>query len=49
MEDEYAGQGGSYLVDPKTGKRKLIRQTLPAEQTEPLTLEETPDAKENET
>ena len=47
MEDEYAGQGGSYLVDPKTGKRKLVRQTLPAQQTEPSTLEETSDAKED--
>ena len=27
MEDKYAGQGGTYLIDPKTGKRKLIRQT----------------------
>tara|TARA_A200000159_G_scaffold151591_1_gene161855 strand:+ start:111 stop:254 length:144 start_codon:yes stop_codon:yes gene_type:complete len=47
MEDEYAGQGGSYLIDPKTGKRKLIRQTLPAETTEPSNLEETSDAKED--
>jgi hypothetical protein len=23
MMDEYTGQGGSYLVDKKTGKRKL--------------------------
>ena len=47
MEDEYAGQGGSYLIDPKTGKRKLVRQTLPAEQPDPLTLEETSDAKKD--
>jgi len=31
MEDEYHGQGGTYLVDPKTGKRKLIERTEPAQ------------------
>jgi hypothetical protein len=30
MMDEYWGQGGSYLLDPKTGKRKLIERTEPA-------------------
>lgn len=30
MEDEYKGQGGSYLVDKKTGKRKLVERTQPA-------------------
>ena len=30
MVDEYKGQGGSYLVDPKTGKRKLVHRTTPA-------------------
>lgn len=29
--DEYWGQGGSYLLDPKTGKRKL----QPGSRTEP--------------
>lgn len=24
--DEYHGKGGSYLLDPKTGKRTLIEQ-----------------------
>ena len=47
MEEEYAGQGGSYLVDPKTGKKKLIRQTLPAQPTESLPQEESTDAKED--
>ena len=47
MEDKYAGQGGSYLIDPKTGKRKLIRQTQPAKPTESLPTEDTSDAKEN--
>ena len=30
MEDENLGQGGTFLLDPKTGKRKLIQQTAPA-------------------
>ena len=47
MKDKYAGQGGSYLIDPKTGKRKLIRQTQPAQPKESLTTEDTSDAKEN--
>ena len=29
MSNENRGEGGSYLLDPKTGKRKLIKQTLP--------------------
>tara|TARA_R100001510_G_C7641174_1_gene198796 strand:- start:1374 stop:1517 length:144 start_codon:yes stop_codon:yes gene_type:complete len=47
MEDKYAGQGGHYLIDPKTGKKKLIRQTLPAQPTESLPQEETSNAKED--
>jgi len=35
MQDEYQGQGGSYLVDPKTGKRKLIQRTEPAQPNTP--------------
>ena len=30
MEDENIGQGGTFRLDPKTGKRKLIQQTAPA-------------------
>ena len=33
MNDEYMGQGGTYLLDAKTGKRKLIERTEPASQT----------------
>lgn len=33
--DEYWGQGGTYLQDPKTGKRKLIERTKPAQPSEP--------------
>ena len=47
MEDKYAGQGGTYLIDPKTGKKKLIRQTLPAQPTESQLLEENSDVKED--
>ena len=47
MEDKYAGQGGTYLVDPKTGKKKLIRQTLPAQPTESIPQHETSNAKED--
>ena len=42
MVDETLGQGGSYLLDPKTGKRTLIEQTKPAPNPETLT-EETDD------
>jgi len=28
MEDEYQGQGGSYILDPQTGKRTLVERTL---------------------
>ena len=34
MNDEYRGQGGSYLLDPETGKRTLIQRTLPANSPE---------------
>ena len=34
MIDEYSGQGGSYLLDPETGKRTLIKRTLPADTQE---------------
>lgn len=40
--DEYHGQGGSYLLDPKTGKRKLVERTEPG-QPQPQ-LEVTSDA-----
>lgn len=26
-DDEHAGQGGSYLLDPETGKRTLLERT----------------------
>ena len=27
MNDEFAGQGGSYVIDPVTGTRKLVQRT----------------------
>ena len=47
MEDKYAGQGGKYLLDAKTGKRKLISRTQPVQPTESLPTEDTSDAKED--
>jgi hypothetical protein len=35
LVDEYQGQGGSYQLDPKTGKRKLIERTEPATPSAP--------------
>lgn len=29
--DEYHGQGGEYLLNPKTGKRTLVSRTQPAQ------------------
>jgi hypothetical protein len=39
MMDEYWGQGGTYLLDPETGKRKLIERTEPAQPSNPKTEE----------
>jgi hypothetical protein len=55
MVDEYWGQGGTYLLDPKTGKRKLIERTEPAQPSEPEKEDlsdgsadpQTPDSGEN--
>lgn len=37
--DKYHGQGGSYLLDPKTGKRKLLKRTEPGQSTQPASEE----------
>ena len=34
MQDEFDGHGGSYVADPKTGKRKLVERTK--EKAEPV-------------
>lgn len=44
IKDEYDGQGGSYLLDPKSGKRTLIEQTKPAQ---PQSTEELTDGTTN--
>ena len=31
MEFEIPNEGGTYILNPKTGKRKLVQQTLQAE------------------
>ena len=36
MESENNGQGGSYLLNPKTGKRTLLQRTEPASLSHPL-------------
>nr|WP_295741534.1 hypothetical protein [uncultured Acidocella sp.] len=30
IDDEFSGQGGTYLLDPATGKRTLLKRTAPA-------------------
>lgn len=44
-KDEFEGQGGSYVVDPKTGARVLVERTLEAGQTVQSAVAE-PDATE---
>jgi hypothetical protein len=39
MVDEHWGQGGTYLLNPKTGKRKLIERTEPAQPSQPDEVE----------
>ena len=43
--DEYHGQGGTYLLNPKTGKRQLIERTEPDAQPQPeVTSDAAPDS-----
>jgi hypothetical protein len=39
MADEYDGLGGSYVVDPKSGKRKLVERTREAAEVPPAPAE----------
>ena len=34
--DEFHGQGGEYLRDPKTGKRTLVARTQPPGESPPV-------------
>jgi hypothetical protein len=43
IPDEFEGQGGEFLLDPKTGRRTLIAQTAPAPNPTELT-DALPDA-----
>jgi len=36
MESEHLGFGGSYLLNPKTGKVKLLQRTEPAQTSQPF-------------
>ena len=49
MENENKGQGGSFLLDPKTGKRKLIERTEPAPTPAPLLEDLTDEPKDPQT
>ena len=40
FNDEFDGMGGSYIVDPKTGKRKLVERTEQPVFDEPAAQEE---------
>lgn len=31
VDDEYAGQGGCYVVNPLTGNRELVSRTAPVD------------------
>lgn len=44
--DEYSGVGGAYILDPKTGTRKPVKPSEPAQP--PTTKEVTTDATANE-
>lgn len=34
-QDDFAGQGGSFVLDPATGKRTLVERTAEPDTTEP--------------
>jgi hypothetical protein len=42
--DEYHGQGGAYVLDKKTGKRKLVERTAPDSPLDQQLAEATTDA-----
>lgn len=43
MVDEHKGQGGSYVLDKKTGKRKLIERTAAECNMDPTLTEAPPN------
>ena len=42
MNDEHAGLGGTYLLDPKTGKRTLVERTFDPNEAQPEVLTDAP-------
>tara|TARA_Y100001937_G_C7032456_1_gene290740 strand:+ start:139 stop:291 length:153 start_codon:yes stop_codon:yes gene_type:complete len=47
MENENPTEGGTYLLDPKTGKKKLVQQTKNAESLTEVKKDGTTDKKES--
>ena len=47
MENEIPTEGGSYILDPKTGKLKLVQQTKNAETPTEVKKDGTTDKKES--
>ena len=47
MENEIPTEGGTYILDPKTGKAKLVQQTKKAEPPTEVTTDGTTDKKES--
>ena len=43
MEYEIPNEGGTYILDPKTGKAKLVQQTSQAEPPKEVTTDGTTD------
>ena len=47
MKYENPTEGGTYILDPKTGKSKLVQQTTQAEPPTEVTKDGTTDKKES--
>ena len=47
MEYEIPNEGGTYILDPKTGKKKLVQQTTQAEPPKEVTKDAITDKEES--
>ena len=47
MEYEIPNEGGTYILNPKTGKRKLVQQTKPVELPTEVKTDGTTDKEES--
>ena len=47
MVYEIPNEGGTYILNPKTGKAKLVQQTSQADPTKEVTTDGTTDKKES--